>query len=203
MKSGPHQMKYGIVHRPKPSRDVSGDAYLIIERKEKILIALVDGLGSGQAAAQASQKAVQCVEKNSALALGDIVLKCHRDLRGTRGAVMMLMGVNFADCTVAFVGVGNIGAQAHSVEPIKPISKNGIVGYRLPRLVEFRYRYTPGDLFVLYSDGISSRFILNSLEEWNRDNGRSLFLEEPQALAEEIARRFGKDNDDLTIIVAR
>jgi negative regulator of sigma-B (phosphoserine phosphatase) len=195
MGSGPHQMNYGIVHRSKPSRDVSGDAYLITEQEDKVLIALIDGLGSGQAAAQASQKAVQCTEENSTLALSDIMTKCHRALKGTRGAVIMLMRVDFADRTVAFLGVGNVGAQARSVEPIKPISKNGIVGYRLPRLMEFRYRYTPGDLFVLHSDGISSRFLLSSWEGQEENDA--------QTLAEEIARRFGKDNDDVTVIVAR
>ncbi len=195
MRSGPHQMNYGIVHRPKPSRDVSGDAYLITEQKDKVLIALVDGLGSGQAAAQASRKAVQCIKENSTLALGDIIRKCHQVLKGTRGAVMMLMHVDLAAEEVAFMGVGNVGVQVRSAKPIKPISKNGIVGYRLPRLQEFRYGYTPGDLFVLHSDGISSRFILNNPEGWNMDD--------PQALAEEIAQRFGKDNDDLTIIIAR
>jgi negative regulator of sigma-B (phosphoserine phosphatase) len=195
MRSGPHWMHYGIVHRPKPGRDVSGDAYLITEQKDKVLIALADGLGSGQAAAEASQKAMQCIEENSTMALGDIMAKCHHALRGTRGAVMMLMHVDFAARTVSFMGVGNIGVQVRSVEPIKPISKNGIVGYRLPRVVEFRYRYTPGDLFVLHSDGISSRFALDNPAQWKVDD--------LQALAEEIAQRFGKNNDDLTIIVVR
>ena len=117
-------------------------------------------------------------------------------LKGTRGAVVALMRINFVESTVTFVGVGNIGIHVHSAAPIKPISRNGIVGYRLQHLREFTYPYTPGDLFVLYTDGISSRFALESglcMEE----------IQDVQALADEIAQNFGKENDDVTVLVAR
>jgi negative regulator of sigma-B (phosphoserine phosphatase) len=190
-----NRMEFGIVHRPKSGHNISGDAYLIKEEEKTTLVCLIDGLGSGKAAAEAAQAAIRCVEVSSTLPLSDIMAKCHQALRGTRGAVMALLRINFAESTIAFVGVGNIGIHVRSTTPIKPISKNGIVGYRLPRLQEFTYPYTPGDLFVLHTDGISSRFILN--------DGLWKEAQDVQAFAEEIARNFGKDNDDITALVAR
>jgi negative regulator of sigma-B (phosphoserine phosphatase) len=190
------RMEFGIVYRPKSGRSVSGDAYLIKEEDEATLICLVDGLGSGEGAAEAAQAAIGCVEVNGTLSLSDIMAKCHQALKGTRGAVIALTRISFAESTVTFVGVGNIGVHVRSTALIKPISKNGIVGYRLPRLKEFVYPYTPGDLFVLHTDGISNRFTLDNAV-WMQE------AQDVQILADEIARNFGKENDDITVIIAR
>jgi negative regulator of sigma-B (phosphoserine phosphatase) len=191
-----NRMEFGIVHRPKSGRDISGDAYLIREGEKTTLVCLVDGLGSGEAAAEAAQAAIRCVEASSTLPLSDIMVKCHQALIGTRGAVMALLRLNFAESTITFVGVGNIGIHVRSSAPIKPISKNGIVGYRLPRLQEFTYPYTLDNLFVLYTDGISSRFVLSD-DLWTKE------VQDVQTLADEIAQSFGKENDDVTVLVAR
>jgi negative regulator of sigma-B (phosphoserine phosphatase) len=190
------RMEFGIVHRPKSGRNVSGDAYLIKEEEETTLICLVDGLGSGEAAAEAAQAAIRCVERGNNLPLSDIMAECHQALRGTRGAVMALLRVSFPESAIAFVGVGNIGIHIRSTAPLKPISRNGIVGYRLPRLQEFTYPYTPSDLFVLHTDGISSRFTLD-------DALRTKEAQDVQTLANAIAQNFGKENDDVTVLVAR
>ena len=190
------RMELGIVHRPKPGHNISGDAYLVKEEEQVTLICLVDGLGSGEAAAEAAQAAIRCVEVNSTLPLSDIMAKCHQALRGTRGAVMALLRISFAESAMAFVGVGNIGVRVRSTAPIKPLSRNGIVGYRLPRLQEFTYPYTPGDLLVLHTDGISSRFTLDGALGTQG-------AQDMQTLADEIARIFGKDNDDITVLVTR
>ena len=190
------RMEFGIVYRPKSGRSVSGDAYLIKEEEEATLICLVDGLGSGEGAAEAAQAAIGCVEVNGTLSLSDIIAKCHQALKGTRGAVIALTRISFVESTVTFVGVGNIGIHVRSTAPIKPISKNGIVGYRLPRLKEFAYPYTPGDIFVLHTDGISNRFTLDNAM-WMQE------AQDVQTLADEIAQNFGKENDDLTVIIAR
>jgi len=189
-------MAFGIVHRPKSGHSISGDAYLIKEGEEATLVCMVDGLGSGEAAAEAAQAAIRCVEVSSTLPLSDIMAKCHQALKGTRGAVMALMRINSAESTITFVGVGNIGIHVRSTALIKPISKNGIVGYRLPRLREFTYPYTPGDLFALHTDGISSRFTLDGAL-WTEG------AQDVQTLADEIARIFSKENDDVTVLVAR
>ena len=190
------RMEFGIVHRPKSGRNISGDAYLIREEEEATLICLVDGLGSGESAAEAAQAAIRCVEVNSTLPLSDIMAECHRALKGMRGAVVALLRISFAESMITFVGVGNIGIRVRSTASIRPISKNGIVGYRLPRLREFTYPYTPGDLFVLHTDGISSRFTLDDAL-WTEG------AQDVQTLADEIAQIFGKENDDVTILVAR
>lgn len=189
------RMEFGIFHRPKSGNQISGDAYLIKQEEDATLICIADGLGSGEAAAEAAQAAIRCAEVHSTLPLSDIMTKCHQALRGTRGAVIALMRIRFAESTITFVGVGNIGIHTRSTAPIKPISRNGIVGYRLPRLQEFTYPYTPGDLFVLHTDGISSRFTL--------DDGLWKEVQDVQTMADEIAQNVGKDNDDVTILVAR
>jgi hypothetical protein len=108
---------------------------------------------------------------------------------------MMLMRVHHSKGTVSFAGVGNIGVRVFSDTPIKPLSRNGIVGYRMNSVREFTYPYTEGDVFVLHSDGVSTRFTVDA--EWVRDPST-----DPQEIAREIADNFGKD-DDVTVIVSR
>ena len=115
-------------------------------------------------------------------------------MRHTRGAVMALVRINTQKRTLTFVGVGNIGFRAWSAEPVQPISSAGIVGSRLPSLREFSFVYTPGDLIILYSDGISRRFALDGLVE-------RMVPVPPQRLAEAIADDYAKRNDDVTLVV--
>ncbi|RLC74323.1 MAG: stage II sporulation protein E [Chloroflexi bacterium] len=187
-------LRHGIAHRPKRGEQVSGDAYVIAEADGAVTIGLVDGLGSGEAAAEASRRAVRCITLNSTADLRELVTRCHEELRGTRGAVMALLRINPKAETVSFVGVGNIGIYAWSAEPIRPVSRGGIVGhYRLPALREFTYHYTPGDLFVLYSDGVADGLIADK-------DLPALGRIDPQAMADIIAQRYGVEHDDVTVI---
>ncbi len=193
----PTRLHYGVVCRPKVSRAVSGDAYLIQETGQAALVAVIDGLGSGEAAAQAAIRAREQIQSRIDAPLGDIFQACHQALHNTRGVVMGILRIDFEVGESAFAGVGNVSIHVQSaVSDVKPISRNGIVGHRLPQIREFRYPYTPGDLFALHSDGISSRFTLS---------GYRLILpdEDLQQVAQQIARDFGKDEDDVTLVLAR
>ncbi|MGB9724131.1 MAG: SpoIIE family protein phosphatase [Chloroflexia bacterium] len=187
-------MRYGVFSRPKADREVSGDAYLVLEEKGFSLFALVDGLGSGEEAAHAARKAVECIREHRDLPLLEVLRACHSALHNTRGVVVGLLRVEEEAGRVRYAGVGNIGLWALSQEPFRPISYNGIVGYRLPRVQEFVGAYHPGDTFILYSDGIDDRF--RSDEVLLREEG------DPQRLAEAIARRYGRD-DDVCVLVVR
>jgi len=188
-------MNYAVFSRPKYKDRISGDAYTVQKGEDFYLFALVDGLGSGEAAAKASHAAVACIQEYYELGLMDLLRRCHQALRSTRGAVLGLLRVDPEMGEVRYVGVGNIGFYALSQERFQPISYNGIVGYRLPRVHEFVGQYTPGDTFVMYSDGIDGRFhsdpsVLNQ--------GNDL-----KQLADSLAIHYGKDDDDVSVLVVR
>ena len=186
---------WGSVVRPKEGQRVSGDIYLVEALSVSgLLVAVIDGLGGGEEARRAALAAAEIIHAHPETEINELMRQSHLALHGTRGAVMALMTLDRATRRVAYVGVGNIGAQVYSREPIKPISKNGILGYRFPNLLKLSYSYNFGDTFVLYSDGISSRFGLES---------RLNLALEPQPFAESILAQYGKLNDDATVVVVR
>ncbi len=186
---------WGAACRPKQGQSVSGDTYVICELEQnQMLIAVIDGLGGGDEAARAADLAANVVRSHPNYPLGDLIRQSHTVLHNTRGVVMALLRLDGNEHRAEFVGVGNIGIQVYSSQQIKPISKNGILGYRLPALLQLRYTYNPGDTFVLYSDGISSRFSL--------DTTLNLKLT-PQLLADSILQTYGKPIDDATVVVVR
>lgn len=188
-------VSWGAVARPKYGQSVSGDLFVVEPfAPNGLQVAVIDGLGGGVEAARASTAAGEVVRANPGAEPAMLMQQAHTALHGTRGAVMALLTFNLQARSVSYIGVGNIGAQVYSAFPIKPISKNGIIGYRLPSLLKLAYNYNFGDTFVLYSDGVSSRF--------NLDSQISATLE-PQSLAELILQHHGKDSDDATVVVVR
>ena len=187
-------LKYGIVAWPKTGQPLSGDAYEIVESGGTVLVALADGLGSGPFAAQAAQAAMAVVRSNAQANLPELLRLCHQALVGTRGAVMGLLRIAPMWGRVTFAGVGNIECTTVTASGFKPLAAYGIVGRRLPHPRPFEGVYTPGDLFALSTDGISRKFSWNGLPSLDKD---------PQALADIIARRFARPDDDVTVVVIR
>jgi serine phosphatase RsbU (regulator of sigma subunit) len=188
-------VSWGAVCRPKEGQSVSGDVYVIEPFGEHGLqVAVIDGLGGGVEAARAADGAAIVLRARPEYEPLDLIRQAHTALHNTRGAVIGLLTLDLKRLAATYIGVGNIGAQVYSNHPIKPISKNGILGYRLPQLLKLSYSYNFGDTFVLYSDGISSRFGLDA---------QINHAQPPQALAELILSKYGKMNDDATVVVVR
>jgi serine/threonine protein phosphatase PrpC len=186
---------WGAVCRAKQGQTVSGDVYVVREYSEgRVLISIIDGLGGGSEAERAARLAAQLLEQYPDYPLQDLIRRSHTALHSTRGAVIGLLRLEQASCQATYVGVGNIGVQVYSRQPIKPISKNGILGFRLPTLLELRYVYDPGDIFVLYSDGVSSTFAQDSKID---------IKQQPQRMAEQILETYGKYSDDATVVAVK
>jgi phosphoserine phosphatase RsbX len=186
---------WGAVCRAKQNQSVSGDIYVVQEHGEGlVLAAIVDGLGGGEEAARAARAAVQVINEHTDWPLKDLMHRSHAALHSTRGAVIGLLRLDQKSYKASYVGVGNIGMQVYSRQMIKPISKNGILGFRLPTLLELHYIYDPGDIFVLYSDGVSSRFALD---------GQIDIRQPPQRIADQILAAYGKHIDDATVVVIK
>lgn len=188
-------VSWGAAARPKQGQTVSGDIFVVeLFEPAGLQVTVIDGLGGGVEAARAAEAAAEVVRSNPEADPAMLVQRAHGALHGTRGAVMALLTFNLQQRSVSYIGVGNIGAHVYSALSIKPISKNGIIGYRLPHLLKLAYSYNFGDTFVLYSDGISGRF--------TSDTQIDAALP-PQSLAELIMRHHGKDSDDATVVVVR
>jgi negative regulator of sigma-B (phosphoserine phosphatase) len=186
---------WGAVCRAKQGQSISGDVYVVREYAEgQALISIIDGLGGGIEAERAAQLAAQLLEQYPDYPLQDLIRRSHTALHSTRGAVIGILRLEQASNQATYVGVGNIGVQVYSRQPIKPISKNGILGFRLPTLLELRYVYDPGDIFVLYSDGVSSSFA--------QDNKIDI-KQPPQRMAEQILETYGKHIDDATVVAVK
>lgn len=188
-------VSWGAAVRPKRGQAISGDIYLFETfEPDGLQAGVIDGLGGGSEAARAAEGAAAVVRANPAADPSMLMQRAHQALHGTRGAVMALMTFNLKLRSMSYVGVGNIGAHVYSRLPIKPISKNGIIGYRMPHLLKLAYSYNFGDTFVLYSDGVSSRFSLDTTIDPTHP---------PQSLADRILNTYGKDSDDATVLVIR
>jgi serine/threonine protein phosphatase PrpC len=185
-------MEVGSLSRPKYGESICGDSFLVTEKEGIMTIALVDGLGHGKMASDAAQAAIECVRDNNRLSISEIISNCHIKLKKTRGAVMGIARIDTNQGTLEFAGVGNIELRAISKSNIRPICTSGIVGYNVRKVIKFEYKMDPGDIIVMFSDGISSRLDLNSYSGYD-----------PQSMAERIVESHGNGNDDATVVVVR
>ncbi len=182
----------------------SGDAFWYAEEGRRLWIMVVDGLGSGPEAAAPAGEAVRCirthVEKtpdplNVPRTLENMLQACDHALKGSRGAAMGLATFDMESGVGHYTGVGNVelrvlgaGASCH------PVVQAGILGtgLRKVRVEEFPYRV--GDLIIMHSDGLSSRFSVPEAmaQGWSLD-----------ALGERLVAEWGKATDDMTVVLAR
>src|SRR6266446_6982819 len=81
---------WGVASRPLPGEIVCGDLHLIKPTRGGVLLAVVDGLGHGDAARAAAKTAVAVLESHAEEPLSALVNRGHEALTKTRGVVMTL-----------------------------------------------------------------------------------------------------------------
>lgn len=175
---------------------VSGDRHVVVPFSGGALVGLLDGLGHGPEAAEASMTAAPILEAHAGESILALVQQCHIGLRKTRGVVMSLASFNSRESSMTWIGVGNVAGvllrrRASPVQPNAALSvRAGVVGFQLPRLHAETLPVLPGDTMILVTDGIQSVF-------------DAPMERTPQEIAESILARFGKDSDDAHVVVAR
>lgn len=177
--------------RPARGQKICGDTYRVVCGRETI-VALADGLGHGPAAAEASVAFCDYVARKANQSAEQILRGATSAISKTRGAAAALVRIDEQAGRLVFAGVGNIELQAVSRVPMRPVCTPGIIGRPLRKVVAYTYELSPGDLLVLYSDGISSRVDLMEFRQL-----------EPQQVADTILERHGKRHDDATVVVIK
>ena len=109
--------------------------------------------------AAAAAIAVATLEANAAESPIALVLRCHEELKGTRGAVMTLAFVHRRDHTLTWLGVGNVEAAlchagSGAAPPDHALLRSGVIGYRLPPVRAELLPLKPLDTLIIVTDGI-------------------------------------------------
>jgi anti-sigma regulatory factor (Ser/Thr protein kinase) len=191
-----HSRRLGVWSRPRPGEETNGDAYFVGHHGNETLLAVVDGLGHGRGAREASAAAVEVLEQWHGEPLDELTLAVHDALRATRGAVMGAVAINPARESFAYAGVGNVEVRVlGSAEPARPIPTNGTLGARLSQVRVWPHRWAEGTTLVIASDGISAT--------WDANAYPGLVARSPQLLAGILLRDFGRASDDATVLVYR
>ena len=189
-------MAYGAVRVPLPGQDVCGDDWSTRQRPDQMQILVADGLGHGLEAAVAAREAVKIFRESAWLSPERLVEAMHAGMRHTRGAAVAVAQVNVAQREVRFAGIGNIAAiimspgRSHHL-----VSHNGTAGHSAYKIQEFVYPWPRQALLVMHSDGLTSR--------WSLDSYPALAGRHPSLVAGVLYRDFKRGRDDAAVVVAR
>lgn len=175
--------------------DECGDTGVIKTYDNECFCALVDVLGHGREAHDISILAEQYLLENYRHDLVDVMNGLHSHLTGTRGAVVALCRLNLTRGVLHYVGVGNITTRIYGSEYTSFIPKGGIVGYSMTAPKEHQVTIYPGDILILYSDGLRQHFDLAQYPVLL--NGTA------QEVAANLIDNLGKGDDDVSCIVLR
>jgi serine/threonine protein phosphatase PrpC len=186
-------LEWAFRSRALDPREESGDLHVVEIFPEGALMAVIDGLGHGPEAASAARRAADTMKAYAQSDPVEVVERCHTALRGTRGAALLVLSLSFRDALVMWAGVGNVeGWHMRPAGREALLSRAGVVGYQITAPHRRSAPLTPGDLFILASDGVSARFS-ESLTRTGR-------LEE---VAEAIFANYARVTDDALVLVAR
>ena len=186
----------GAISLAKPGETVSGDAWWCESLRRRTLCAVVDGLGHGPLAAEASARAIESLREHRDASLSEQIDLAHGALRATRGAALGVAEILHDQNLIKFVGIGNIMAAVHHEGTARNmVSQNGILGHQVRRVTEFQYPWFPGAMLVMCSDGINTHWDLNPYP--------GLASRDPSLIAAILYRDFARGRDDTTVVVLK
>jgi phosphoserine phosphatase RsbX len=194
----PETLERGVAGTAIEGEERSGDLAVFAGYEGGALVAVIDGLGHGDPAADASAIAADAIRRHRSASPSELLRRCHEALNKTRGVVMTLAWFDLELRELAWAGVGNVearlvrGAGGYGARHDSALVLGGVVGYNLPTIRPSPFDLHPGDAVAFATDGIAT------------DYSVSLAPGVPaQLLAERIYERHGKGTDDALAVVVR
>ena len=181
--------------RPCLGYVMSGDAAIIKETESALLLVMVDATGHGKVAHANAQRVVHLVNETGLTDLIPLSQAIHRELQGTPGAAVGLLRIDLTRPEVRYLGVGNIRAARIGRHRWRGLSRDGVMGSRLPNPYEQRETLEPGDLLMLWTDG------LPELE--SQHMAKSLSYKSAPIIAKTLVAKLGKAHDDVGCLVLK
>jgi serine phosphatase RsbU (regulator of sigma subunit) len=191
-------LEYGLAKHAHDGQSESGDLHMVYCNQHGVLIAVIDGIGHGEEAAEVARIAATLLRSSVDEPVISLVELCHDKLKGTRGVVMSLAFVSPEQKMMTWIGVGNVQgvlvrADTQKGNPQESLLlRAGVVGSKLPFLQASVLPVSLGDTIVFATDGIQSDFSAGLSAKEN-----------PQRAADRILTKFRSNNDDALVLVAR
>lgn len=191
-------LAWAVAEAPFPNEPESGDRYVIQPSADGILLAAVDGAGHGAEAAAAARIATTTLQAHAAESPIALLLRCHDELKGTRGVVMTIAFIHHRDRTLTWSGVGNVEALlfhdrgGQRSQPDRAVPRSGMLGFRLPAMRAEVLPLQTDDTLIIVTDGIRPGF----------EEGLVLG-DDPQVIANGILTKHHSGGDDALVLVAR
>jgi len=185
-------LDFGAVSRPKVQGTPNGDSFVIKRWGDRALVGVIDGLGHGAGAHRAAMAARSYVERHFDQPFDAIFTGTDRACQGTRGVVMALARFDWRAETVELAGIGNISCKVENVDS-SIVTRRGVLGGTSPSAVVRTIDWDPANRFVFHSDGVTTR--------WDLADCTDIVAEPAGVQARRILDRYGKHNDDETVLV--
>ncbi len=204
---------FGVAGENKDGEKVSGDTHSITRiSDDKFLIALSDGMGSGEIAQNVSSVSISLIESfyragmKSELILGTVNKLLSLNAEDSFTALDISV-IDLNDCSADFIKYGSPYGFIVGENGIKIIEGNtlplGILEELKPSVCQVKLN--GGDMIVFVTDGISDAFGSSSeVIEFLRSSP----AKNPQTLADNLLKRAielskGEKKDDMTVLAVR
>jgi negative regulator of sigma-B (phosphoserine phosphatase) len=188
-------LQHSSLVRPCQGEWQSGDTVVIQPLEHGLFVAIIDVLGHGPEAHELTHVIEAYLARYGTSDVSGLMTRLHQHLKGTRGAVAGLCAIDAATGRINYAGIGNTVLRRFGKAETRLVSQDGVLGQNMRTPLPQTLQLDPGDLIVLYTDGVSDRF--------TSDDYPGVLHHTPKEVASNIVQRFGKDHDDAACIAVR
>jgi anti-sigma regulatory factor (Ser/Thr protein kinase) len=190
---------FAIMGRPFPNEPISGDDAAWFPNDSGFTAAVVDGLGHGPEARQASNRAIELLTINKHLPLDEIAISLDTGLAGTRGCALSVLRFERASWSMECISLGDVHSHLYNLKNAHFFTATPLIlgtGQFRRQSVRVEHKtVAPGSVVVMFSDGLKSRTTLKGELE--------ILRKPPIAIAEHLLNTESRPDDDALILVAR
>ncbi len=187
---------YGALRIPMRHELACGDAWHLRAEGGQLTVTVIDGLGHGLAAADASQAGTAAAAQRGITGAPELIAALHAGMSGSRGGAAAVACFDAATGNVQFAGIGNISATLCEPTGSRGMASHpGIVGVQFRRAQPFNFHAAAGTLLVMHSDGLQAR--------WSLRDYPGLFHRHPALIVAVLQRDFDRGRDDAGIVAVR
>lgn len=190
-----NRIEIGEAHRAYRNSHYNGDQVASYRDSQQQLVALIDATGHGNVAYQTAILLAEHLRVNAQLPLPTIMQVLHEQALTTVGASVGIMRLMANSNSLEYIGVGNVNCLVFADKRYRGLSKDGLIGQRLPTLRVQHLPFYPGSVAMLFSDGISQTGVVSDKFQTRLGSAKNI--------AQQILSRHGKIHDDASCVVMK